>query len=246
MPSLTPEHRRDEVTSSAFNDGMVNGVLMFIPSLAGLFLAMKNPKFRKLTNAQSRTAMAIMPPLFTFAVTGEQKLTHRMNEVASESEHNIETVAWAERQKTATAGEVRLHDLYRQSILNSGVRLVDTPTLSSYQKSANFIQSNPFKCIAAIGMPSVAYIFHGQGGKAGGPAEPFQMRILHTRVFGQFAVICTLIGVMSLKEVMDRYGRYITEDDIEARIQEMESTRTTLMTRAEYQNSLKRPSLKSE
>ena len=63
---------------------------MFIPSLAGLFLAMKNPKFRKLTNAQSRTAMAIMPPLFTFAVTGEQKLTHRMNEVASESEHNIE------------------------------------------------------------------------------------------------------------------------------------------------------------
>lgn len=132
--------------------------------------------------------------------------------------------------------------MYRQSILQSGARLVDTPTLSTYQKSANFIQNNPFKCIAAIGMPSVAYIFHGQGGKPGGPAESFQMRLLHTRVFGQFAVVCTLIGIMSLKEVMDRYGRYITEDDIEARIEEMESTRTTLMTRAEYQNSLRRPS----
>jgi hypothetical protein len=90
MPSLTPEHRREEITTSAFNDGMLNGALMFIPSLAGLFLAMKNPTFRKVTNAQSRTAIAIMPPLFTFGVTGEQKLTHRMHEVASESEHNLE------------------------------------------------------------------------------------------------------------------------------------------------------------
>ena len=72
-------------------------------------------------------------------------------------------------------------------------------------------------------MPAVAYIYYGQGGKPGGPAESFQMRILHTRVFGQFAVICTLIGVMSLKEIMDRYGKYITEDDIEARIQEMDT-----------------------
>ena len=90
MPSLTPEHRRDEVTTSAFNDGMINGALMFIPSLAGLWLAMKNPSFRKFTNGQSRTAIAIMPPLFTFALTGEQKMTHRMREVASESEHNLE------------------------------------------------------------------------------------------------------------------------------------------------------------
>ena len=90
-------------------------------------------------------------------------------------------------------------------------------------------------------MPSVAYIFYGQGGKAGGPVEPFQMRLLHTRVFGQFAVLCTLIGVMSLKEIMDRYGKYVTEDEIDARIEEMESTRTKLMTRAEYQKALQRP-----
>lgn len=44
----------------------------------------------KVTNAQSRTAIVIMPPLFIFAVTSEQKLTHRMHEVASENEHNIE------------------------------------------------------------------------------------------------------------------------------------------------------------
>lgn len=239
MPSLTPEHRREEVTASAWKDGMINAAMMFVPTLAGLALAMKNPRFRQLTNAQSRTAMAIMPPFFTFALTSEQKLTHRMHEVASENEHNMETVAWAERKKNMDSEEVHLRQLYRQSILGTGVRLVDTPTLSTYESTANFIQDNPFKCIAAIGMPSVAYIFHGQGGKDG-VVESFQMRLLHTRVFGQFAVICTLLGVMSLKEVMDRYGRYVTEDEIEARIQEIEATRTRLVSKSEYQKALRR------
>lgn len=240
MASLTPEDKREEVTAAAFNDGMINGAMTFIPSFAGLWLALKNPTFRKVTNAQSRTAIVIMPPLFIFAVTSEQKLTHRMHEVASENEHNIETIAWADKKKTASAENIHLHDLYRQAILESGVRVVETPTLSTLQKSANFVQGNPFKCIAAIGAPSVAYIFYGQGGKAGGAAESFQMRLLHTRVFGQFAVICTLLGVMSMKEVMDRYGRYVTEDEIEERIQEMEGTRNNLMTKAEYQSYLQR------
>ena len=43
-----------------------------------------------MTNGQSRTAIAIMPPLFIFAVTSEQKLTHRMHEVAEVNEHNIQ------------------------------------------------------------------------------------------------------------------------------------------------------------
>ena len=131
--------------------------------------------------------------------------------------------------------------MYRQAILESGVRVVETPTLSTLQRSANFVQGNPFKCIAAIGVPSVAYIFYGQGGtNKEGVVESFQMRLLHTRVFGQFAVICTLMGVMSMKEVMDRYGRYVTEDQIEERIQEMEGTRNNLMSKTEYQNYLHR------
>ena len=93
MASLTPESRREEVTASAFNNGMINGAMMFVPTLGGLWLAMKNPRFRQLTNAQSRTALAIMPPFFTFGLTSEQQLTNRMHEVASENEHNIEVRA---------------------------------------------------------------------------------------------------------------------------------------------------------
>lgn len=161
-----------------------------------------------------------------------------MEEVASETEHNMKTVAWAERQKLMSTDDIKLHELYRKAILESGVRLVDTPELTTFQKSANYVQSNPFKLIAAIGVPSVAFIFYGQG-TSGAGKESLQMQLLHTRVFGQFTVICTLLGVMGMKEVMDRHGRYVTEDEIEARVAEMEATRTAMLTRAEYHEALK-------
>lgn len=161
-----------------------------------------------------------------------------MEEVASETEHNMKTVAWAEKQKSTSAEDIKLHELYRKAILDSGVRLVDTPELTTWQKTANYVQSNPFKCIAAIGVPTVAYIFYGQGNSGAG-MESLQMQLLHTRVFGQFTVICTLLGVMGMKEMMDRHGRYVTEDELETRVAEMEATRTSMLTRAEYQDALK-------
>lgn len=62
-----------------------------------------------------------------------------------------------------------------------------------------------------------------------------QLKILHTRVFGQFAIICTLLGVMGLKEMMDRQGKFITEGDAEERVLQMESTRSELMNRLDFQ-----------
>ncbi|KAL3906898.1 MAG: hypothetical protein SGARI_003793 [Bacillariaceae sp.] len=167
-----------------------------------------------------------MPALFAFAFTSENKMIHRMHEVASETEHNMATVEWAERQKHASQEDIHLHQLYRQAILDSGVRMVDNPELATWQKGANYVQSNPFKCIAAIG-------------QSGAGVESLQMQLLHTRVFGQFTVICTLLGVMGMKEMMDRHGRYVTEDEVESRVAEMEATRTSMLTRAEYQDALK-------
>mmetsp|Transcript_48318 Transcript_48318/g.117031 ORF Transcript_48318/g.117031 Transcript_48318/m.117031 type:complete len:238 (-) Transcript_48318:423-1136(-) len=236
MASLTPKERSDEVTGQAVSEGLMNGAVVLAPCLAGMFFALKNPNFRKYTNAQSRTALVIMPALFAFGFTSENKLIHRMEEVASEEDHKYKTVHWAQKLHTASPEDVKLHELYRQSILDSGVRLVDQPELTTYQKSANFVQGNPFKVIAAVGVPSVGWIFinNGKGG-----AESLQMQLLHTRVFGQFAVICTLLGVMGMKEMMDRNGRYVTEDEVEARIEEMESARLKLLSKADYQKQLR-------
>lgn len=61
------------------------------------------------------------------------------------------------------------------------------------------------------------------------------MMILHTRVLGQFSVVCTLLGVMGLKDMMDKQGRFITETQVEERVNEMEATRRQLLERLEYQ-----------
>lgn len=209
MTSLTPKHRSEEVTESAMSEGIMNAAMVMLPSMGGLYAAMQNATFRKVTNSQSRTALVIMPALFTFALTSELKMAHRMHEVAEETEHSMKSVEWAEhqlrRQQVSKSKESQdLRTMYRQAVMNSGIYVVDTPVLQTHHKVANFVQQNPFKCIAGIGLPAIGYIFMGQHGKE---HLSLQLKILHTRVFGQAAVVCSLLGIMGLKEMMDR--RYV-------------------------------------
>jgi hypothetical protein len=47
MASLTPASRADEVTNQAMQEGLINGTMVFLPALGGLYAALKNPKFVK-------------------------------------------------------------------------------------------------------------------------------------------------------------------------------------------------------
>lgn len=221
-------------------EGLTNGAMVLFPCMAAVYAGLQNPSFRKFTNWQSRTALAIMPAMFVFALTSEQKMVHRMEEVATETEHAIKSVEWADRHhrknSVPTADEQQkreeLRELYRRSILNSNVRVVEGEELTMFHQAANYVQSNPFKLILSIGIPAVAYIFYGKTGK---DHLSMQLKILHTRVLGQFTVICTLLGVMGLKEMMDRQGKFITQAEVENRVLEMERTRMDLMDRLDYQ-----------
>lgn len=224
MASLTPLSRSDEVTGQAMNEGLVNGAMVFVPSLGAMYMALKNPTFRKITNVQSRTAMVLMPALFAFGFFSENKLINRMEEVAQETEHSMKTVVWAEHVQKTTAKDMELHDLYRKSVLDTGVRIV--PELTPYHQAANYVQLNPFKCIAGVGVPAIGMIYWGESRKG---HLPQQLKILHTRVFGQATVIATFLGIMALKEMMDRSGSYITEDQVEARVEEMRQTRQRML-----------------
>jgi hypothetical protein len=191
------------------------------------------------TNWQSRTALVIMPALFAFAFTAEQKMVHRMEEVADETEHAINSVHWAEQQMQASPEDLKLHDLYRQAVLNSGgVRLIENEALGPHHKVANYVQANPFKVIIGVGVPAVGGVFLNRTGKE---HLSMQLKLLHTRVFGQFAVICTLLGVMGLKTVMDHQGRYVTEDEVERRVAEMQATRARLLSRIDEVNQATKP-----
>lgn len=47
MASLTPQHRSAELVAEAFKEGMINGTMVLIPAMGGLYAALQNPKFRK-------------------------------------------------------------------------------------------------------------------------------------------------------------------------------------------------------
>jgi hypothetical protein len=180
--------------------------------------------------------MTIMPGFFVFALTSEHKVSHRMREVADETEHAMRTVEWADRearrQSLGKEEKSKMHDLYRQAIMDSNVRLV--PKLGVHHSIANYIQNNPVKVLLGVGVPSVAYIFYGQYGQQ----QQLQMKLLHTRVFGQFAVLCTLLGVVGFKGVMDNMGKFVTEEEVDERVREMEATRERLLERLDYQASI--------
>mmetsp|Transcript_17564 Transcript_17564/g.33308 ORF Transcript_17564/g.33308 Transcript_17564/m.33308 type:complete len:288 (+) Transcript_17564:100-963(+) len=246
MPSLTPRERSEEATSAAMYDGLIAGGITLIPSTAAVYLAMNNQKFFRATNWQSRTAIAIMPPLFMFALTAEMKLSHSMEEMARQSDHSRQVSEWAEkvheenkqairRMETDTVLEKKLHAMYKQSVENSGVRIVPGDTLSFHHKVANFWQENPFKILAGIGVPTVLYIFRGRTDQK---HLQLQSKLMHTRVFGQFAVISMLLGLMGFKTYMDTHGKYITQYEADMRVEDMKRMRADLLRRIEFDKQI--------
>ena len=136
--------------------------------------------------------MVIMPALFAFAFSSENRMVYRMREVANETEHTLQTVEWADRehrrrqtQRGSVASdhaqkekEESLRTLYRKAIHDSAVRIIPGTSLGPHHQVANYIQENPFKLLATVGIPSVAYIFWGRTTKE---HLNFQMKLLHTR-----------------------------------------------------------------
>jgi phosphoribosylformylglycinamidine (FGAM) synthase PurS component len=131
---------------------------------------------------------------------------------------------------TDLAADQQLTELYRQSVEQSGVRVVPGDTLGPHHKFMNYWQENPFKMLACLGVPAVAYIFYGRSGQE---HIPFQLKVMQTRVMGQGTVIAMLLGLMGFKEYMDRNGKFITEAEANARVDEMKRVRAELIYRME-------------
>mmetsp|Transcript_13862 Transcript_13862/g.23054 ORF Transcript_13862/g.23054 Transcript_13862/m.23054 type:complete len:283 (-) Transcript_13862:130-978(-) len=242
MPTYTPQAKQDEVATSAFDTGMMYCALATIPSVAGVAVAMKySPRFVKATNFQSRTALAIMPPLFVFGLTSEKKLEHEMKQMAHEG-----SAAWNQEQEAKHREEIKnfiksadqtkaMMDLYRSEVEASGVRIVPGDNLGLQHRALNYWQANPFKMLAAAGVSTVLYIFKGKSNQS---HLQLQSKIMHTRVYGQFAVIGLLLGFMGVKTYMDTEGTYITEAQAEAKAAEMARKRDMLLSRIEFNKKL--------
>ena len=61
---------------------------------------------------------------------------------------------------------------------------------------------------------------------------------MHTRVYGQFAVIGMLLSLMGFKQYMDTEGTFITEREAHNRVEEMAMKREQLLRRIEFNKKL--------
>jgi len=190
MGSLTPAKDANTTVYAAIKEGLISGGLAAIPSSLAVYAALNySPKFVKGTNWQSRTALIIMPPLFAFAFSAEQKLVHSMHEMASKADHSKKMAEWTHEEalndhkemlhrmstqkilsqpgmrtegnlatldeKHDEEREKKIQKRFRDSVINSGVRVVSGDSLGLQHKIANFWQENPFKILAGIGGQSI-------------------------------------------------------------------------------------------
>ena len=84
--------------------------------------------------------------------------------------------------------------LYKQSLEEHKASIVPGNELALYHRVANYVASNPIRALAALAVPSVGLIFYGQTGQ-----QHLQMsvKLLHTRVFGQFTtLVCKYLGLL--------------------------------------------------
>lgn len=258
MSTLTTKEDAEATVWVAVMDGLVSGGLAAIPSSLAVYAAMNfSPKFVRGTNWQSRTALVIMPALFAFASSAESKLVQEIHEKKGRKQHSQQMAEWSQEKQLyehgqklqrmstqkiliqpgmslATTSEVydeeheaKVTAKFRESVVNSGVRVVGD-SLGVQHKIANFWQENPFKILIAAGVPSVLYIFKGREGQK---HLQLQSMLMHTRVYGQFAVLTMLLGLMGFKEYMDRSGKFITEEEVQARVAQMQQSRGELLWR---------------
>merc|ERR1712048_328995 len=98
---------------------------------------------------------------------------------------------------------------------------------------ANFAAENPLKLLLAIAAPSVVYIFYGRSQKQ---HLTIAMKLMHTRLFGQFATLSLLVSIMGFKDYMDTNGKYVTQAEVDLRAQEMYEMRQQLQRKLQYKN----------
>lgn len=81
-----------------------------------------------------------------------------------------------------------------------------------HHRVLNAIYDNPFKMVAALGVPFAAYILSEQLKLK---HLTLSQKIMHSRVIAQGGIISILLTTMMFKEYMDRNGRFPEPEEVE-------------------------------
>ncbi|GLE02613.1 hypothetical protein PINS_up011454 [Pythium insidiosum] len=84
-------------------------------------------------------------------------------------------------------------------------RLERKKRLHWYQRAANFVYDHPYRSLASVGVPLVGGIYAFQRANT---AIQASQQIMHTRIYGQGAVVVLLLASMGFHDFMQKHGRF--------------------------------------
>ncbi|KAG7375486.1 hypothetical protein PHYPSEUDO_001075 [Phytophthora pseudosyringae] len=99
------------------------------------------------------------------------------------------------------------------------VRLI-TSQLPLHKRAANFVYDHPYRCLMMAGVPLVGGIFAYQATNHGLARS---QQIMHTRIYGQAAVVVVLLGSMAFHDYMAKRGRFEEDEAHVPTIEELKA-----------------------
>ncbi|OWY98898.1 hypothetical protein PHMEG_00030212 [Phytophthora megakarya] len=99
------------------------------------------------------------------------------------------------------------------------VRMVKSQ-LPLHKRVANFVYDHPYRSLATAGVPLVSGIFAYQATNHGIARS---QQIMHTRIYGQAAVVALLLGSMAFHDYMAKRGRFEEDEEEETKIEELKA-----------------------
>ncbi|RLN11166.1 hypothetical protein BBJ28_00007141 [Nothophytophthora sp. Chile5] len=178
-----PNQARDAITWHAYTSGMKAGAGVGAVAAVGVFTANKNwAGFRNRLNVSAKTALVVMPFLAAFTIVSEKRLLHG----------------------------ARNPEMYMASMDGSYVeKKQEASQLKLWQQSANFLYDHPYRALVTVGAPLVGSIYAYQHMNKG---ISVSQQIMHTRIYGQAAVVVMLLSSMAFHDYMAKHGRFVAED----------------------------------
>ncbi|ETI42731.1 hypothetical protein F441_12180 [Phytophthora nicotianae CJ01A1] len=185
--SANPNKRRDAISWHAYTSGVKTGAMTASVVGAGVLTANKYwPAFHNRLNTSAKTALVVMSFLASFTVEAESRLVH--------GAHNPE-IYMATMDGTYVQEEKKVSKL------------------KLWQRGANFLYDHPYRALATVGVPLVGGIYSYQHLNKGISAS---QQVMHTRIYGQAAVVVLLLSSMAFHDYMAKRGKFGEEEEAQA------------------------------
>jgi hypothetical protein len=172
---------RDIITMDAYTSGLKTGAVSSAVAAVGVLTANKHwNTFRTRLNVTGKMALVVSAFLGGFTIVAESKLV----EGARDPERYL----------------ARIHPDYVPE-----KKLDPMRHLGLHHRLANFVYDHPYRSLASVGVPLVGSIYAIQRTNH---AIAASQQIMHTRIYGQGAVVCLLLTFMGFNDYMRKRGRF--------------------------------------